>query len=824
MAAPTGPVPPAAGPPEPRTAEARLGELARRLEGRGLAPGAAARFLGKCAARLFAEDLGLAPGAPLLHLLARWGARPAVLRARLDALPAPGVFGAFGAEPAPELDAAEVGLLRRLAEHDWAAVEPALLGTLFERSLDRRGRARSGAHYTARADVLAVLGPVLVEPLQREWGRVRRELAGGPGDAGGALERFLGRLASVRVLDPACGTGNFLYVALQLLFDLEREVLAFAAVRGLDLRAGPRVGPGQLRGIEVDPRAAEITRLVIRIGHRQGRGGDPGALPAKPRPGPRAAIERRDAVLDRTAAGAPVPAAWPAADFVVGNPPFAGRKKKRRLLGELFGPGYFDDLAAAYRGSVPPGADLCCHWFELARREVERDPAVRVGLVATQGIRGGSSRRVLDRIRETGELFFAVADREWTVDDTLVHVSLIGFDGGLERRRRLDGRAVARIHADLTSGEDATRARRLEENRGLAFQGVIPVGPFELGPGAAAAMLRDRRHPDGRSNAEVVRPWARGGEVLNGRAPAYVVDFGAMDEVEAAGFEAPMRHVRESVLPLRRRGGNPEAARTYWRHWRPRPALRRAIRARCNGRYLITARHSKHRIFLFVAGEVLPSDATVAIARGDDYAFGVLQSAVHVLWSRRRGTQVREAETGMRYSHTFTFETFPFPWPPGREPAGDPHLRRLEEAAGELHGRRERWLEPPQILAELRARAGAELAGADVPEEAREALHALHVRAAAAADPRLAGRTFTALYNADPPWLRRAHERLDRAVLAAYAASDPSGGWSEDWAAVWAEGDASRRRAVERRVIAGCLRLNRERTGTEPGSSPNVGE
>lgn len=354
---------------------------------------------------------------------------------------------------------------------------------------------------------------------------------------------------------------------------------------------------------------------------------------------------------------------------------------------------------------------------------VESGEVKRVGLLATQGIRGGANRRVLERIKETGDIFLAWADEPWVVEGAAVHVSFVGYDDGSEEVRQLDGQLVAAINANLTAGIDLTRVRRLKANLGIAFMGDTKGGPFDISAKEAEAMLASP-NPDGRSNSEVVRPWVNGLDLAGRPRGMSIIDFGiSMSIEEAALYEAPFEYVMKHVKPQR------EASRTtiaeWWLHERRRGEMRQALLGL--DRFIATPRVTRHRLFVWLPKKTLPDSAVIVFARDDDYFFGVLHSSVHELWARGLGTQVREVESGFRYTPTTTFETFPLP------DASDDAKEEIAEVAKTLDMLRSGWLNPSGLLgAELRA------------------------------------RTLTNLYNQHPSWLARAHERLDQAVHAAY--------------------------------------------------------
>ncbi|MCO6437278.1 MAG: class I SAM-dependent DNA methyltransferase [Phycisphaerae bacterium] len=811
-----------------------------------------AHFLMKCMFCLFAEDVELLPKDLFGNLIRRYQKDPAKLTDRLTELFATmRTGGDFGAEPidffngglfddsaALRLTSHDIAKLLIASQSDWGSVEPAIFGTLFERSLDPNTRAQIGAHYTSRDDIMLVVEPVIMAPLRREWEAVKEGINAqlkrrrkGKADAkrradkaiADALHAFVQRLATIRILDPACGSGNFLYVAIQQLLDLEKEVTTFAARPDIALSLLPQVRPTQLHGIEINPYAAELAQVVIWIGYLQWMRDNGFNVPRNPILEPLQSIECRDAILDRSDAENPKPAVWPEAEFIIGNPPFLGSRKARLELTDS----YVDLLQRVYRDQLPEGADLCCYWFEKSREFVEEWDGLRCGLLATQGIRGGSNRHVLDRIKQSGEIFLAWSDLEWALDGAMVHISIIGFDSGNESVRTLDGVSVTIINADLSAGVDLTVAGRLAENEGVSFQGTINSGEFDVSYHDALSMLRDP-NPTVHRNDEVIRPWVNGTDITRRNRGRWIIDFGVgRSETEASAFHAPFEKAAGSIRTMRDelKDGKPKYAHSsvypFWQLWCPRPEMRAALADRL--RYVATPRVTKHRLFVWLSPAVLSDAQLIAFARSDDYFFGLLQSSIHELWARRRGTQLREAESGFRYTPTTCFETFPLPWPPGKEHENDEAYSRIAEAAKELDEHRERWLNPPEWIDPIAARADAQDDFRDVPEQARELIRHSAIMARAAKDPKLKKRTLTNLYNQRPTWLKLAHEKLDRAVIAAYAKTDPGGNWQEDWAEVWAETGAGsplpaghalavRRKEIDQLVLGNLLRMNLERS------------
>ncbi len=730
--------------------------LAESLRRRGEDPEATAHFLMRLLFCLFAEDIGLLPARLFTTLIERTRTRPPDFAARLGLLfAAMATGGSFGADDIAHFngglftDAAVLALsgddlatLARAAALDWASIEPAIFGTLFERSLDPTKRSQLGAHYTSRDDILLIVEPVLMAPLRRRWAAVQeeaRELIGKRDAASGGArtrqQQALGRLllaftdeiAAVRVLDPACGSGNFLYVALKRLLDLWKEVSTFAAANGAAGLLPDAVGPQQLLGIEVNVYAHELASVVVWIGYIQWLHDNGFGIPEDPILKPLHNIRRMDALLTDDAASQPVEPEWPAADAIIGNPPFLGGSKLRRELGDA----YAERVWALYEGRVAGGADLVCYWFERARAQIERGDARRAGLLATNSIRGGANRRVLDRIKVSGDIFMAWGDRPWVLDGAAVRVSMVGFDGGHERERILDGRDVAAINADLSAHVDVRDAPALRENAGLCFRSDEKGGPFDITAEIARPMLDAPLNPNGRSNGDVVRPYVNGLDVTRRPRGMWVIDFGVdMPLEEAALYEQPFAYVQRTVKPARDAVRNDRERAYWWLHRRPAPDMRRAV-ARL-ARFVATPAVAKHRIFVWCNGTTIPDHQLYVFARADDYFLGMLQARPHELWTLRTCTWLGVGNDP-RYTPTTTFETFPFPWAPGTESADDPRVAAIAAAARVLVEQRDRWLNPE-----------------------------------GATDADLKARTLTALYNARPTWLDLAHRRLDDAVLDAY--------------------------------------------------------
>jgi type II restriction/modification system DNA methylase subunit YeeA len=721
-----------------------------------------AHFLIRLLFCLFAEDVGLLPEKILPHLVeqTRHNSKDfmEVLRQLFRAMNAGGFFGAdrilyfngglFDSDYVLEMDSDGMDILAGIDALDWGAIEPSIFGTLFERGLDPAKRSQLGAHYTSREDILLIVEPVLMAPLRRDWEALKAEVSKMKADAdqesekkravvvkqiGSKLRAFADRIAAVQVLDPACGSGNFLYVALRLLLDLQNEVISFSDQLGAG-RFFISVSPAQLHGIEINEYAHELAQITIWIGYIQWLVDNGYGLPAEPILRPLQTIIQMDSILAYDETGKPVEPEWPVADVIVGNPPFLGGNKIRAELGDQ----YVNALFKLYEGRIPAFADLVCYWFEKARAMIKTGQAKRVGLLATNSIRGGVNRRVLERIKESGDIFWAQSDRDWILDGAAVHVSMVGFDKGIEKEIVLDGKEVATINPDLTSLSDLTLAEQLPENANIAFIGDTKKGQFDITSEVAQDMLKDLANPNGQMNSDIIKPWINGLDITEKHRNMWIIDFGVdMPESEAAQYEKPFEYVKINVKPARDKVRNDRERKYWWIHGRPAPDLRIAIKDL--KRYIASARVAKYRLFTYISSDTIPDGQVVVIARDDDYFLGVLHSRPHEIWSLQLGTSLEDRP---RYSQSLTFETFPFPWPPGKEPKDDSRVQAIAAAAKELVEMRDRWLK-------------ADLTPGPSPTGRGEQ------------------RTLTNLYNARPTWLDLAHKKLDAAVCDAY-------GWPHD--------------------------------------------
>ena len=790
--------------------------LAQRLRDRKHDPYQVAHFVNRLVFCMFAEDVGLLPDNLFTKMLEVSRRDPDSFTENAGTL-----FGAmahrggkvgftsiewfngglFEDDHVLPVTADDIDALLRAARRDWSQIDPSILGTLFERGLDPSKRSQLGAHYTDRDKIMMIVRPTIIEPLEAEWAEAmstmtalvekapretKEKLLRGAelakrtkalAEATAIHSAFVERLAGFRVLDPACGSGNFLYVALRALKDIEHRANLDAEALGLP-RGFPRVGPESVLGIEINPYAAELARVSVWVGEIQWMRRNGFDASKNPILRPLDMIECRDAVLNVDGTRAE----WPEADVVIGNPPFLGAS---RMIGDL-GEEYTTKLRGAWQGIVPGFGDLVTFWFAKSWAMIVSGRADRVGLVSTNSIRGGTNREVLKPIVEHGRIFEAWDDEGWTVDGAAVRVSLICFDLQAGGQGKLDGRNVARIHSDLTANDvDLTCAARLAANRNVALRGTQKGGPFDLPANVARAFLQAPLNVNGRPNSDVIFRRVTGTDLSQRLTDRWVIDFGHdVSLADAALYEAPFAYILEHVKPIRDSNRRELRRVHYWLHSETSPGLRDAIEPLT--RYIGTGRVSKYRLFSWLEKSNSLDDGCIGIARDDDTSFGVLHSHLHDVWAWRTGTFLGVGNDP-RYTPSTTFETFPFP--EGLTPdisaadyADDPRSEAIAVAAARLNELRENWLNPADLI----VREPEVVPGYPdriMPKDDQAAKE-------------LKKRTLTNLYNARPQWLANAHAALDEAVAEAY-------GWGDDWRAGVLTDDE---------ILARLFRLNQERS------------
>jgi hypothetical protein len=729
--------------------------LARDLEAAGHPSEAVARFLMRCIFTMFAEDIGLIPERIFTDAIeTHWLPKPerfpdGVLRL-WRAMDTGGDFGfdaqllkinggLFRTPEALPLRTVHLEALLDASKHAWSDVEPTIFGTLVERALDPRERHRLGAHYTPRAYVERLVRPTVEEPLRAQWDIVRAEvrqlvgedLAAAPGktrkkldEARKKVREFHGALCKVRVLDPACGSGNFLYVTLDILKRLESEVLALLEALGeknllLDV-ASVTVTPAQFHGIEKKRWAKEIAELVLWIGHlqwhaRTRRNADGGVAWRVPVLEDLHNIECRDAVLawDReepvldahgqpltrwdgvtrrrdalTGRDLPDPdarvavtrilgatkAAWPEADFIVGNPPFLGHGHMRGELGD----GYTEALRKAHP-EVPESCDLVMYWWSHAADllRAKGSPLRRFGFITTNSISQTFNRRVLERALSSEDslaLTFAIPDHPWvdSADGAAVRIAMtVGVAGAsrgtllgvVNEREAADGTTQVsltprsgHILPDLRIGAAVASVQPLRANGALASMGpMFGSRGFVLTRQARDALLA----ADGPEAAHVIRPFYGGRDLTDRAREQYVIDLQGRDgEQVRARFPTIYQHLLDAVYPGRAQNSDPKLREAWWLFRRSNETYRAMLLGL--SRFFVTTETSKHRTFTQASAEFIAEHGTVSFGTDDIFILGVLSSRIHVTWALAAGGRLGIGNDP-RYNKTRCFDPFPFP-------------------------------------------------------------------------------------------------------------------------------------------------------------------
>ena len=776
-----------------REIAAQLATLAKSLEAAGHGADGVAAFLMRCLFTMFAEDVGLLPERGFTGLLEETRKQPELFPRLMPGLWRAMNHGGFSAElrtdvlkfngglfadpTALPLDKHQIDLLLDAARADWRHVEPAIFGTLLERALDPLERHQLGAHYTPRAYVERLVMPTVIEPLREDWAvaqatALQYDRDGKRDKAVAELRTFHRRLCQVRVLDPACGSGNFLYVTLEHLKRLEGEVLnaleALGETQGLLELAGVTVDPHQMLGLETNPRAARVAEAVLWIGYLQWHFRTHGRVnPPEPVLRDFHNIECRDAVLawDRIehvtdergvpvtrwdgrtmkihpVTGEPVPdetarvllekylnprkAEWPQADYVVGNPPFIGSKRLRDTLGD----GYIDALQEAWP-EVPQATDYVMRWWSYAADLARKEKIRRFGLITTNSLRQAYVRRAVEPhlVAENPlSVVFAVPNHPWvdSADGAAVRIAMTVGVAGKEAGRlvhvvrenqRVDNEGDDLVAATVSETGLITADLRIGADLTksvalLANEGLCSVGMKTIGSAFQITRTEAEQLGLGRVDGleRHIRAYLNGRDFASTTRDVMVIDlFGlSVDEVKIK-FPEVFQHLLTKAKPGRDQNRNKIFRQFWWIIGHPRPQFRVAVEGL--SRYIVTIETMKHRVFGFLPIDMVPDSTLVTFATQDDYHFGVLSSRAHVFWSLSSGGTLEDRP---RYNKTRCFEMFPFP------NATETQQDRIRSLAEQLdaHRKRQQALHPGLTLTGMynvleKLRLGAPLTAKD---------------------------------------------------------------------------------------------------------------
>ncbi|WP_287131030.1 DNA methyltransferase [Candidatus Cyanaurora vandensis] len=648
------------------SAARRMAQLLNLLKARKVAEPVAQRFVLQCVLAMFAEDLGLLPPTVFVGCVQDClGGQSAydVLGGLFQEMNRPGITaggrvpgvgyfngGVFATIYLLELRPEELRLLESAALENWSKVRPAIFGSLFEGTMDEQARHAHGVHFTSETDIRQIVRPTI--------GRFWEERIEGAGSVK-ELNGLLLALQGYRVLDPACGSGNFLYIAYQELKRIEKLLLDKISEQG---KGTAQVGlgfvtPQQFFGIDLNPFAVELARVTLMIGRKMAIDRLELTEPSLPLDTLDANIICADALFTE----------WPKADAVIGNPPFLGGARMRLELGDSYVAGVRAKFTEA-----KDKIDFCTYWFRLAHDHIGESG--RAGLVATNSISQGKSRIAsLDYIINNGGFIHeAIASQPWS-GDANVYVSIVNWSKREPKNFYLNNASCLQINSSLKSEIDVTHAVRLKANLNICFKGVQPTGKgFFVSEKQAEEWARDSK------NEELLKLFLDADDLAsrtNGLPSRWIIDFNNKQIEEASSYKLPFNHVHNTVR-LERKDNRDEHAKNYWWQFpRPRPAMREQLSLLQF--YLAVPRHSKWFVFLPSKLEWLPGDSVVVVALDDFYILGIITSNLHRTWVKAQSSTLGETT---RYTHNTCFETFPFP-----QTATPPQVQAIRDTITALH-------------------------------------------------------------------------------------------------------------------------------------------
>lgn len=692
-----------------------VGGIYKRMVDRGLEQRASQRFVLQCLFALFAEGIDLLEHKPLSRILVEAGSKPSPSDFVYDQMhglfsqmntEAPAQGGSFRdvkyfngglfTDPTPNMmTQEEIELLRSASLEDWSKVNPGIFGTIFQTSMAKGERHARGAHFTSEEDIMKVVMPTILRPWLDRFQKARtlRE-----------LRDILNDLTEFSVLDPACGSGNFLYVAYRemkrfetsVILAIRRDFSSSQQVRGyLSLK--------QFYGFDILPFPVELAKVTLMLAKELALveskkriladGGEHGldfdhALP----------LENLDRNIIQADA---LFVEWPRVKAIIGNPPFQSKNKVQKE----FGIDYLHDLRTRFP-TISGKADYCVYFFRKAHDHLA--PGQRAGLVGTNTIRQNESRKSgLEYIvKNGGTITEAISTQVWS-GDAVVHVSIVNWiHGKVEGPKRLFWQHESgdwfqdtfdEINPSLSPFAAVHTAKRLSANRGEVFcrQGQTHGHAGFLLPRAEAEALiaSDPNY------AGVLFPFLLWNDLLSTRGTPikrFVIDFHRLDTAAASRFLPLFSRIERLVLPLRKRKAaaqeasnaalqakNPRARvnrhhigflARWWMMSFPRPELMTKLEGKT--RYIVGGQLSKRPIYEFIDPSLHPNASLMVFPFDDDYSFGIIQSTFHWLWFQEKGSTMK---ADPRYTSESVFETFP--WPQAPTPA---QIRKVALAAREL--------------------------------------------------------------------------------------------------------------------------------------------
>ncbi|TAE61764.1 MAG: class I SAM-dependent DNA methyltransferase [Nostocales cyanobacterium] len=657
----------------------RMGELLLELETRGIEKLTAQRFILQCVLAMFAEDRQLLPRDMFVSCVQdcmNGGSSYDVLGGLFREMNQPGITpagryqgvdyfngGLFSVIHPIELTREELNFLDVSAREDWSKVRPAIFGNLFEGTVDKKERHARGIHYTSEVDIMKIVRPTI----SRFW-EERIEAANTVKE----LAKLQIELQSYRVLDPACGSGNFLYLAYQELKRIEKLLLDKIAnlqkSKDKQMQMG-LVTPLQFYGMDTNPFAVELARVTLMIARKIAIDNLRLTEPALPLDSLDNNIVCQDALFNE----------WVKADAIIGNPPFLGGKNMRLNLGDK----YIDRIFQTFP-DVKDSVDFCAYWFRLAHDKINENG--RVGLVATNSISQGKSRiAALDYITQnSGYIHEAISTQPWS-GEANVHVSIVNWCKQKPEKYYLDDQIVSQINSALKSSIDVSQAVRLKANLNKCFQGVIPLGKGFI---VTASQVQEWINKDAK-NHDILKQIILAKDLTDNpylQPERWIIDFNDMSIEDASDYQLPFEHIKHNVKPERDHNRRDVRRLNWWKFGENSPKMRKAISTLSF--YFIVPRHSKWVIFIPGKSEWLPADSTTVVASDDFYVLGILTSNVHRLWVKAQSSTLK-GDT--RYTHNTCFETFPFP-----QTADIKLVEKIRNKTEELHQYRTEQMETKQ--------------------------------------------------------------------------------------------------------------------------------
>lgn len=652
----------------------KMGELYEIIRQRGEKEGfkdyVAQRLVLQCVLSMFSEDRGLLPDNIFTRCIDECldgKSSYDLLGGLFEAMNRPGIIpagrykgvdyfngGLFATIHHVELTKEELTLLATAAKEDWTSIRCSIFGNIFEGACSEKKRHRHGIHFTSEVDIMKIVRPTI----SNYWDE-KIEAANTIAE----LSALQLELSNYRIFDPACGSGNFLYLAYQELKEIEKDLLDKIASRRRSQTTKQQVQIGlvtplQFYGMDINPFAVELAKVTLTIAKKVAI--DKLNLTEKELP-----LDTLDQnIVCEDALFTP----WIKADAIIGNPPFLGGKDLRQELGNDYTEKVYEEFKDV-KGQV----DFCSYWFRKAEDNLH--VGGRVGLVGTNSVSQGQSRvATLDYVISKGSYIHeAISSQPWS-GEAKVHVSIVNWCKNKPQKLFLNNKYVRQINSSLKSNIDVSMSIKLRCNLNTSFKGVAPNGKGFL------VTLQEAEEWINKDivNTRIVKLFSTGSNLAknqNGIPDRYIIDFNDMDLEDAQNYKIPFLKVK-SILPIERKNNRNQRLKKYWWQYEGnRNQMRKAISPLSY--YFTVPRVSKWAVFIPAPLNWLPGDLSVVVASEDYYILGILTSNAHRLWTKAQSSTLK-GDT--RYTHTTCFETFPFPQSTSKK-----SVQQIRDKMTELH-------------------------------------------------------------------------------------------------------------------------------------------